>query len=202
MSKESEASERSDSDDGDGEGGEAAPAEAKPSASEPAKGKKGKKKRAKASAEAGRPVAKEQAAKEAAKEKVAEKKASAEDDHPREATSERPSAQPRHASPGAHAEHGHHKPDRKQYVKIWVVLLVLTLLEVGVVYTGVSKIALVTALVGMALAKAACVALYYMHLKHETKVMRWTVAFPVVFPALYAFILIAEGMYRALWGDT
>jgi caa(3)-type oxidase subunit IV len=52
----------------------------------------------------------------------------------------------------------------------------------------------------LALAKAGCVALFYMHLKHETKVMRWTVGLPLLFPALYAFILIAEGIYRSLWG--
>ena len=64
------------------------------------------------------------------------------------------------------------------------------------------KTALVTALIGLALAKAAAVAMFFMHLNHETKFMRWTVAFPMAFPALYAFILIAEGAYRAIWGGS
>ena len=93
---------------------------------------------------------------------------------------------------------------------VWIAVLlgipiaVLTVLEVGLAYLDkqLGKTALVTGLVGLALAKATCVALYYMHLKHETKYMRYTVGFPMVFPALYAFILIAEGIYRALWGST
>lgn len=102
-----------------------------------------------------------------------------------------------------HDAHGHHAPDRKEYWRIWFILLVLTVLEVGVAYLEkfIGKTALVTCLVGMALAKAGIVALFYMHLKHETKVMRWSVMIPMMFPALYAFILIAEGTYRAIWGS-
>jgi caa(3)-type oxidase subunit IV len=115
---------------------------------------------------------------------------------------------PEKAAAKVAAKHGHghehhgHAPDRKEYWRIWGWLLALTILEVGVAYlrAQIGKLALVTCLVGLALAKAACVALYYMHLKHESRVMRWTVAFPMIFPALYAFILIAEGAYRAIWG--
>ena len=133
--------------------------------------------------------------------KVEEKKKAA----ARQATSERPAGDKKAAEKkaAAHADaHGHHKPNRREYVVIWAWLAGLTVLEVGVAYTQsvLGKVALVTALVGLALAKAACVALFYMHLKHETKVMRWTVALPLLFPALYAFILIAEGIYRSLWG--
>lgn len=117
----------------------------------------------------------------------------------REATSDPP---PKKAKPSkaAHAAPGHHKPDRKEYVRIWAILGALTVLEVGVAYTQdyVGKTALVIALVGLALTKAAIVAMFFMHLKHETSNMRFTVAFPMAFPALYALILIAEGIYRAL----
>lgn len=105
----------------------------------------------------------------------------------------------------AHTHHSadahHHKPDRKGYWKIFVWLAVLTAVEVGVGYLDkmLGKNILVTVLVCFALAKAGIVAFYYMHLNHETKWMRWTVAIPLAFPALYAFILIAEGIYRAVW---
>lgn len=87
-------------------------------------------------------------------------------------------------------------------MRVFVGLIVLTVLEVGVAHPSmnIAKNLLVPALVALALGKAAIVALYYMHLKGETKFMKWTVAFPIAFPALYAFILIAEGMYRARWG--
>lgn len=108
-----------------------------------------------------------------------------------------------HAAAGhGHAAAGHHAPNRAQYWRIFFVLLVLTILEVGVAYLQhyVGKTALVSCLVGMAVTKAAIVAFFYMHLNHESKVMRWSVAIPLMFPALYAFILIAEGTYRAVWG--
>jgi cytochrome c oxidase subunit 4 len=107
----------------------------------------------------------------------------------------------------AEAHGGHHGHDHKAhvrgYMRVFVVLIVLTVLEVGVAHPslGIAKNLLVTGLVALALGKAAIVALYYMHLKGETKFMKWTVVFPVAFPALYAFILIAEGMYRALWSQ-
>ncbi len=119
----------------------------------------------------------------------------------REATSD-PPPEPKDDAP--HDDHGHHKPDRKKYLQVFFWLFVLTVLEVGVAYLEayMGKTALVTALIGLALAKAAAVAMFFMHLNHETKFMRWTVAFPMAFPALYAFILIAEGAYRAIWGGS
>src|ERR1700738_1900260 len=90
--------------------------------------------------------------------------------------------------------------DRKQYVKIFVILAVLTALEVGLVYIpGIAKPLLVTGLVGLALPKAATVGLYYMHLGHETKTLKMTVALPFAAPALYAFVLIGEAAWRLGW---
>lgn len=96
---------------------------------------------------------------------------------------------------------GHHPVNRKQYWVIFVVLFVLTVLEVGVAQVpGISRTLLAILLIGMALAKAACVGLYYMHLNHETKILRWGVMIPFSAPALYAFVLIAEGAWRlARW---
>jgi caa(3)-type oxidase subunit IV len=52
------------------------------------------------------------------------------------------------------------------------------------------------ALVGLAVTKAAIVGLYYMHLKHETKILKFTVAIPVAAPAFYALVLISEAAWR------
>jgi cytochrome c oxidase subunit IV len=90
------------------------------------------------------------------------------------------------------------KSHRKQYLAIFTILAVLTALEVAVVYTGVAKNLMISALVLMALAKAGLVALYFMHLKYETKVLKMTVFLPFLAPALYAFVLIAESAWRRL----
>ena len=88
--------------------------------------------------------------------------------------------------------------NRKEYWTIFVVLFVLTILEVGVVYAGVPRTPLFLALSGLAIVKATCVGLFFMHLKYETKILRRTVAIPMSLPAFYALILIAEGAWRRL----
>lgn len=108
----------------------------------------------------------------------------------------------------AHAEKAHgddhgdheHKPNRKEYWVIFGLLLLLTVLEVGIAQPslGISKTLMRLGLVSMALAKAALVALFYMHLKHETRVLRLTVFIPLATPALYAVILISEAAWRLI----
>ena len=91
------------------------------------------------------------------------------------------------------------KIDRKEYWIIFVVLTLLTALEVGVVYVpGIGKTLLTIALVGLAVTKAAIVMLFYMHLKHETKPLKLIVMVPFALPALYALVLIAEAGWRFL----
>jgi caa(3)-type oxidase subunit IV len=89
--------------------------------------------------------------------------------------------------------------DRKEYVKIFLVLIVLTVLEVGLVYLPIDKTLMVSALILLALTKAACVGLFFMHLKHETKSMKMTVALPFIAPAVYALVLITEAAWRLAW---
>jgi cytochrome c oxidase subunit 4 len=93
-----------------------------------------------------------------------------------------------------------HASKRKTYLKVFGILIVLTVLEVGIVYIpGLARGLLVIGLVGLALAKAAAVALYFMHLKEETKWLKFTVGVPLlVFPPLYALVLIFEAIGRHL----
>jgi cytochrome c oxidase subunit IV len=92
------------------------------------------------------------------------------------------------------AEHA----NRKQYMMVFGILAILTAVEVGAVYVGLGKSTLVLALILLAVTKAAIVALFYMHLNHETKVLKMSVAIPMSLPAVYAIILIAEGAWRRL----
>lgn len=88
---------------------------------------------------------------------------------------------------------------RKEYFVIFGVLSALTLIEVAVAQIpGISKNLVILALVLLAGAKAACVALFYMHLNHETKVLKWTIAVPLAIPPLYALVLVAEAAWRLL----
>jgi cytochrome c oxidase subunit 4 len=95
-----------------------------------------------------------------------------------------------------------HAVNRKLYWIIFVALAVLTALEVGVAkLTGIGHGTMVVALVGLALTKAGLVLMFYMHLMHETPVLKKTVILPFLFPTLYAFVLISEGVWRGLYGQ-
>jgi cytochrome c oxidase subunit 4 len=84
-------------------------------------------------------------------------------------------------------EHEHAPP---RYVLIWVILLVLTLAEVGYAFLDLPKFVLALGLVLMAVWKAVIVAMYYMHLKYEPKRL-WVLA---VSPIPLAFILVLAVM--------
>lgn len=66
----------------------------------------------------------------------------------------------------ADAEDEHAEPN---YMAVWGGLFVLTLLEVWVAGLGFARTTTILLLVGMAVWKAALVALYYMHLKFEPR---------------------------------
>jgi caa(3)-type oxidase subunit IV len=84
----------------------------------------------------------------------------------------------------AHAEH----PSVKHYIRIFVLLAVLTAVELAVVLFKLPKTWLVLALVALAAWKAVLVALHFMHLKMDPRRLSLTVIAPVV--ALLIFVLI------------
>ncbi|HJZ85007.1 MAG TPA: cytochrome C oxidase subunit IV family protein [Polyangia bacterium] len=89
--------------------------------------------------------------------------------------------------------------NRKQYMVIFLVLFVLTILELAVVkMPAIGRTPMFIALIALAVSKAAFVGLYYMHLKHETRILKLTIAIPLCTPAVYALILIAEAAWRRL----
>jgi len=100
------------------------------------------------------------------------------------------------ASAGAQGAHAH-VSHRAKYFKVFGALIVLTGLELGVVYAGLPKSTLIALLIGLALAKAGAVALWFMHLADERRVLRLMVGFPLLFPPLYACVLIAEAFFRS-----
>jgi caa(3)-type oxidase subunit IV len=91
----------------------------------------------------------------------------------------------------------HHGSHLQRYFKVFGALIVLTGLELGVVYAGLPKTTLIALLVGLALAKAGAVALWFMHLADERRVLRLMVGLPLLFPPLYACVLIAEAFARS-----
>ena len=84
-------------------------------------------------------------------------------------------------------EHAH-----PRYILIWVILLVLTLAEVGYAFMDLPKLMLAVGLIIMAVWKAVLVAMYYMHLRYEPKRM-WVLAVsPIPLAILLVLAVITE----------
>jgi caa(3)-type oxidase subunit IV len=86
---------------------------------------------------------------------------------------------------------------RRVVIPVFLVLVVLTVAEIAVVYTpGIPRPRMILALVLLAVAKAALVLLYFMHLRRESWGLRLTVITPFALPAGYALALIADAAWR------
>lgn len=80
-----------------------------------------------------------------------------------------------------------HKP---LFIKVWVGLLVLTLIEILLAYIHFEPIIMLTMLMGLSVVKSVMIMAYFMHLKFDLPVLGWTVSVPLV-----ACILIMIGYF-------
>ena len=72
-----------------------------------------------------------------------------------------------------HNEHSSHPTDNT-YIKIAVILGVITALEVAIFYVGwIPDLVFFTILICMSVVKFAIVAMYYMHLKFDESIFLW-----------------------------
>ena len=78
------------------------------------------------------------------------------------------------------------------YMGIFWVLLVLTVVEVGITFLGLPKLVLGTLLVGLAIWKAALVAMYFMHLKFEPKTLAMIALVPFVLCVFLILMLLPD----------
>lgn len=85
------------------------------------------------------------------------------------------------------AEHAH--PDAGTYIRIAVVLFILTIVEVGVFYVPAFHPVLVPVLLVLSAVKFALVVMFYMHLKMDSKFFTFLFAGPA---------LLATGMMIGL----
>lgn len=102
---------------------------------------------------------------------------------------------------GAHDDHGHDDhgahPTEKQYWVVFVVLAILTAVEVAWSYLGLEGAALVVPLILMMVVKFLLVAGIFMHLYFDTKMLHgrlfwWTFAAATTLALLVYFIVFAS----------
>lgn len=78
----------------------------------------------------------------------------------------------------------------KIYSVVFVALFVLTILELYVNDLIDGKTPQVAALIALMMAKATLVVLYYMHLRWESRVLRWLVLLPFFAAVFFVTILL------------
>ena len=95
------------------------------------------------------------------------------------------------------AAHGHAAGEHKHvnYMNIFWVLLVLTIVELGVVFLPFGKFTNGTILCALALAKAAVVAMYFMHLRFELRTLAMIAITPLIIATLLLFVLMPDAFH-------
>ena len=90
--------------------------------------------------------------------------------------------------PHAPTEHAH--PGAKEYLAIAVILTVITAVEVAVFYIPAMHPALVPVLLTLSALKFTLVAMFYMHLKFDSRLFSWLFAVPLTIAALVILALM------------
>ena len=87
----------------------------------------------------------------------------------------------------------HEEPN---YMKIFYWLFGLTVLELVVAYIPVDRRLMIALLIGLAFAKAALVAMYFMHLKFEKRILAMVAVTPPVLLVMFLFITYPDTAWR------
>lgn len=88
-----------------------------------------------------------------------------------------------------------HKSHRKEYFVIFFLLAFLTIVEVFVPELDLTQFMKGVSLTVLALGKAGLVGWFYMHLKEETRWLKFIALIPVS-AFIYAAVVILESLYR------
>lgn len=96
-------------------------------------------------------------------------------------------------------EHRQHHPGNAEYVKIAVILAVITLVEVVIWYVESVKALLVPALIILSIAKFLMVVGFFMHLKFDNRFFSYVFFFGL---GISLMIFIALGFIFSVHGTT
>jgi cytochrome c oxidase subunit 4 len=111
-------------------------------------------------------------------------------------------------SPDIHHEHVSHESEEKAHSalntkmiwKVFWILLGVTIFEVGISFTALSKHILLYIFIALTIVKAYYIVGFFMHLKFEKVPMIWSLLLPFILIVYLIFIAIYEG--AALHGNV
>lgn len=90
----------------------------------------------------------------------------------------------------------HHDPGNVKVIwRTFWILLFVTMGEVGIAFTSISRDILLVVFIALTIVKAYFIIAYFMHLKHEKVAFKYSILLPF-FLILYLIVMaIAEGNY-------
>jgi cytochrome c oxidase subunit 4 len=88
---------------------------------------------------------------------------------------------------------GEHK--HPNYMAIFWLLAILTVIELIVVFLPFGKMVNGTLLCGLAVGKAAVVAMYFMHLKFESRTLGLIALTPLAIATLFVFVILPDAFF-------
>src|SRR5437867_7080164 len=80
------------------------------------------------------------------------------------------------------------------YMAFFWYLAILTVVELGVIFMPIGKVTIGVLLCALALGKATLVAMYFMHLRFETRTLGLVAVTPLVIATLLVFLLLPDGL--------
>ena len=94
---------------------------------------------------------------------------------------------------------------RKRLWKVFWIMLVITIVEIGLALTSISKEVLRLIFIAFTIVKAYYIVFFFMHLKHEKVHLAWTILLPFILIVYFIAMVIYEGTYlhdlRPLFGN-
>ena len=94
-----------------------------------------------------------------------------------------------------HTEHTEHIDSVRTYAVVWIALLLLTGVTTAVAYVDLGSLSVIVALL-IAFFKTILVALYFMHVRHSTKLTRLVVVGALLWLAILLAITMADVVTR------
>ncbi len=105
-----------------------------------------------------------------------------------------------------HATHEHHEPAHEEvhttnqtYVRIAIILAIITFVEVVIYYIPTIRVVLVPALIVLSLAKFLMVVGYFMHLRFDSRLYRFMFASGLIITLGVYLALLAMLWTRGYW---
>ncbi|MCC7449047.1 MAG: cytochrome C oxidase subunit IV family protein [Anaerolineae bacterium] len=98
-------------------------------------------------------------------------------------------------TPKTHAEAAHAAPGEGTYFAVFLLLAILTVIELLVTYLQPIKVPL---LLGLAVGKAWLVVQFYMHLRYDRRILTWSFLIPVIAGVIVTLFLpwLVTPVYR------